>query len=316
MQRANVDWNEISDFYNMLAFSELADTDAYLDAIGLTGGESVLDVCCGPGRISMLAAKRGCRVTGIDSAERMLAHARENAQAAGVAERCRFDLLDWNCALPGQNVQIHDVVIASRCGAMMDIEKLSALACEKVAVQIFADAPSIPQIKNVLLSGCGDDGAEAAGPGRSPMPGAPMPPVGVGQSAPSGMPGRPGAPMGGAGKPAGPGMPPAVPAPRRMSAYKAIIDKVYDAGFDPNVRIMPERFRKMFATPDEACAWVCKLDTQRSAGNEARVAANIAPLLRPVDGGVELLVATAAAIIWWDVRGAASSNPWIMGLAE
>ncbi len=333
-------WNEISDFYNKFAFCELADTDTYLDAIGVKGDESVLDVCCGPGRISVLAAKRGCTVTGVDSADRMLAFAAENADAEGVGSQCDFKLLDWKHVMPGQNVAKHDVVIASRCGAMMDIEKLSALANKTVAVQIFADAPSIPQLQEVLLSGCGEVGRPGpggpGGPGAPGMAGGPqggpggpgMPPAGgpggpgmPPAGGPQGGPGRPPMPPMGPGGPGGPGMPGGPQggpgkSGRGGSAYKAIIDKVYDLGYDPNVRIMPERFRKTFANADEACAWVCSLAPERAEGHESRVAANIAPLLHEVEGGVELVIATAAAIIWWDVRGAASVNPYIMGIAE
>ena len=332
-------WNEISDFYNMFAFCELDDTEAYLDAVGVTGDKSVLDVCCGPGRISVLAAKRGCVVTGVDNADRMLAFAAENAADEGVGERCDFKLLDWRHVMPGQNVQKHDVVIASRCPAMMDIDKLSALANETVAVQIFADAPSIPQLQEVLFSGCGKGdrpgpgGPGAGGPGMPPaggpggpgMPGGPQggpgrPPMGPG--GPQGGPGRPPMPPMGPGGPGMPGGPQAGPggpggkSGRGGSAYKAVIDKVYEAGYDPNVRIMPERFRKTFASAEDACKWVCGLAPERAEGHEDRVAANIAPLLHEVDGGVELIIATAAAIIWWDVRGAAAVNPWIMGLAD
>ncbi len=326
-KRPGPDWNQIADFYSAFALCELDDTRSYFDAIGLDGADSVLDVCCGPGRASIAAAERGCTVTGIDSAERMLAHARENAQAFGVGERCTFVLQDWAQVLPGQNVKAHDVVFAARCGAMMDVAKLSSLARKTVAVQIFADAPSIPALQGVLFSGCeAPEGAEGAGearPGGPGMPPAggpgmpPMPPAG-GPGMPGGPagPGRPGMPPAGGPGPMGPGGPGAPGAGRKPSAYKQLVDKVYDLGFDPNVRIMPERFRKTFATAEEANAWVCSLNPERAAGNEERVAANVAPLLRPVEGGVEFVIATAAAIVWWDVRGAAAGNPWIMGVAE
>lgn len=80
----------------------------------------------------------------------------------GVARRglsnVTFRLLDWECVLPGQNAGTHDVIIASWCQAMMGVEKLSALARKKVAVQIFADAPSIPAFLGVLYSGWGKEG--------------------------------------------------------------------------------------------------------------------------------------------------------------
>lgn len=63
-------WDETADFYNTFSFRELDDSRTYLDAIGVGAGDTVLDVCCGPGRMSILAAERGAQVTGIDSAPR------------------------------------------------------------------------------------------------------------------------------------------------------------------------------------------------------------------------------------------------------
>ncbi len=253
-----MDWNKEADFYNAFAFCELEDTQRYLDEINIEPHDSVLDVCCGPGRISVLAAKHASRVTAFDSAESMLDHARRNAEKFGV-DNIDFKLLDWNCVLPGQNLGIHDIVIASRNQAIGDIEKLSSLATKRVAVQIFADAPSIPSLLNVLYSGCGM-------PTHGPRPGA-----------------------------AGPNAP-------RPLGYMDIVNKAYGMGFKPNVRIMPERFRKQFASEQDACAWVCSLKPQFSEGNESRIAANIEPFLTSKETGVEFCIATTAAIIWWDLH--------------
>ena len=141
-----MNWNNHADMYNEIAFSELDDSRTYLDAIGVRAGDSVLDVCCGPGSLSVLAAQRGARVVGIDSAEMMLSHARANAEAMGVADMCDFRLLDWDHVLPRQNLERADVVVASRCGAIMQVEKLSALATRTVGVQIFANAPRATSI--------------------------------------------------------------------------------------------------------------------------------------------------------------------------
>lgn len=307
------DWNKTADTYNQFAFSELDDSRSYIESIGVQKGDTVLDVCCGPGRLSVLAAQAGARVTGIDSATKMLVHAQENAEAFGVAEACDFRLMDWEHVMPGQNLERHDVVIASRCGAMMDVAKLSTLAKRTAAVQIFANAPSLPALWDVLFSGCealeGPEESHApksAGlqpgiPPMLPMPGGlDMPPAG-----PMG-PGKPGYPMGPVA-PKGFGGPSAGRAP---SAYKKIIDKVYEQGFDPNVRILPERFRKTFVTTEDAVAWVAALKPERAAGNEERLAHNVAPFLQPCDEGVEFLIATSAAIIWWDTRWPAAWAQW------
>ena len=292
MPTPKIDWNGQADFYSKFAFCELDDTRVFLDAIDIQESDTVLDVCCGPGRVSVLAAERGARVTGVDAASKMLEHARENAKMMGVEDRCNFRLLDWNHVMPGQNLEKHDIVIASRCMAIMDVEKLSKLANKRVAVQIFANAPSIPMLLDVIFSGCGRPDIPAGGPGMPPAPGPGGP----------GMPPMPG--------PGGPGRAPVafmVPNGRmdgpgaKKAIYLTIAEKAFQAGYDPNVRIFPERFRRTFADEKEALEWVCSLREDRAAGNEERVAINIRPFLTPVDDGVEFCIATKASIIWWDV---------------
>ena len=53
-------------------------------------GTSVLDLGCGSGQVSLLAAAMGATVHGIDIAPAMLALAREAAGRAGLADRTRF----------------------------------------------------------------------------------------------------------------------------------------------------------------------------------------------------------------------------------
>jgi 2-polyprenyl-3-methyl-5-hydroxy-6-metoxy-1,4-benzoquinol methylase len=54
-------------------------------------GKSVLDLGCGSGQVSLLAAAMGARVHGIDIAPGMLALAREAAARAGLADRALFE---------------------------------------------------------------------------------------------------------------------------------------------------------------------------------------------------------------------------------
>lgn len=58
--------------------------------IGLQG-KSVLDLGCGSGQVSLLAASMGAQVHGIDLAPRMLALAREAAARSGLTGRVRFE---------------------------------------------------------------------------------------------------------------------------------------------------------------------------------------------------------------------------------
>ncbi len=57
---------------------------------------SVLDIGCGSGRYAVALAHEGAAHTlGLDFSERMIELARQNAQRAGVAERCRFEVCEF-----------------------------------------------------------------------------------------------------------------------------------------------------------------------------------------------------------------------------
>ena len=62
----------------------------------VTRGQRVLDIGCGWGGLALtIARETGARVLGITLSEEQLAVARRRATAAGLADRVRFDLLDY-----------------------------------------------------------------------------------------------------------------------------------------------------------------------------------------------------------------------------
>lgn len=68
---------------------------AYLEERGaLQGGFSVLDLGCGAGRYALEFGKKARRVTGIDIAPGMIAHAEENARNAGL-DNTEFVAAPW-----------------------------------------------------------------------------------------------------------------------------------------------------------------------------------------------------------------------------
>lgn len=88
----------------------LRSTEQLGEWLGLSAGERVLDIACGPGRSAVhLARTFGCRVTGIDYSPQMVQEARAEADGqgqfiAGDAERlpfggARFDAVVIECSL-------------------------------------------------------------------------------------------------------------------------------------------------------------------------------------------------------------------------
>src|SRR2546426_12688527 len=62
-------------------------------ALALKAGESLLDLCCGPGRHALLLAQRGLHVTAVDLSQPQLDAAAAEAERRGLAiETVRADL--------------------------------------------------------------------------------------------------------------------------------------------------------------------------------------------------------------------------------
>ena len=65
-----------------------------LDLAGVTSSDVVYDLGCGDGRIVIAAAQRGARAVGVDIEPHWVAEATQNAAAAGVSDRARFEVQD------------------------------------------------------------------------------------------------------------------------------------------------------------------------------------------------------------------------------
>jgi SAM-dependent methyltransferase len=80
------------EFYNRAI--DLAQRLALAPWLGIRAGTRVLDVGCGVGRWSCLLAARGASVTAVDLSPTMIERATQRARAAGVADRCKFQVRD------------------------------------------------------------------------------------------------------------------------------------------------------------------------------------------------------------------------------
>ena len=71
---------------------------SYTEAFPTTG--RALDLACGQGRGSVWLARRGLTVWGMDVSAVAIDQARDLAEHSGVADRCRFDVVDLDEGLP------------------------------------------------------------------------------------------------------------------------------------------------------------------------------------------------------------------------
>ncbi len=83
------------------------DAEAFYRRLPITPGSELLDVGCGAGQLSLIAARAGARVTGCDIATNWLAQARRSAAAEGLT--ISFEEADAE-ALPYENASFDAVV--------------------------------------------------------------------------------------------------------------------------------------------------------------------------------------------------------------
>ena len=81
--RQKATW-ESGDFGQVAKYT-MPSAEEFMSRIDLRPGTQVLDAACGTGNLAVLAARRGCRVSGLDIATNLLAQARERAQREALA---------------------------------------------------------------------------------------------------------------------------------------------------------------------------------------------------------------------------------------
>jgi SAM-dependent methyltransferase len=145
-------WDNSAEMYNQISQMEKSYTLNQINAFETTREDTVLDIGCGAGRIAIPMAQRAKSVTAIDSAEKMLAFCRQNAAEAG-ANNLNIRRLDWQEAVLDENLEAHDIVIASRSPGMTDLKKTCSFAKKYVVLIAWANAPNIPAILGDLFKG-------------------------------------------------------------------------------------------------------------------------------------------------------------------
>ena len=96
-EKARKDWNDFAETYQANSqepdtHNKIVEIPAMLSLIGDVKDKKVLDAGCGHGYYSLLLAKKGAIVTGIDISEKMIELAKKDAVKASV--QCQFFVCD------------------------------------------------------------------------------------------------------------------------------------------------------------------------------------------------------------------------------
>lgn len=151
-EEANAMWSKNAVMYNFMAELEKEYTMNQVHSMIFDKEDSVLDIGCGIGRLTVPVAERVKKVTAVDVADKMLELCKENVKKAGL-ENVTFKSLDWNEVEVGTNLEKHDIVYASRTVALKDVVKLNNMANKYVYLLSFSQYPSLRDVQMELLEG-------------------------------------------------------------------------------------------------------------------------------------------------------------------
>ncbi len=149
-------WNERARGYAKVAgTSPYAKT--FIERAGIEEGDTILDMGCGSGALSLPLAQAGHEVYACDFAQGMLDVLMDQAFRLGVAEHIHPMLLAWDDDWERAGVPLCDAALASRSIATADMEaalvKLDAHARRRVCITLTTGLS--PRVDPVLLEAIG-----------------------------------------------------------------------------------------------------------------------------------------------------------------
>ncbi|GAA2184264.1 hypothetical protein GCM10009785_31450 [Brooklawnia cerclae] len=139
-------------------------TAAQVDALDIEPTDSVLDACCGAGRLTIPLARRARAVTGLDSGEHMLEYCRAYAQREGLTNVRTIQVPSWHRTEPGVDFPQHDVVVACISPASADVAKLSRAATRRCYVLSFSKPFKFMDVAASLFAGATEEWPAEPGP--------------------------------------------------------------------------------------------------------------------------------------------------------
>ena len=160
--RGAANWNRRIEF-------EKEFTQRQVDAMDLRPEDTVLDACCGTGRVTIPMARKVKKVTALDAGTHMLEYCRDNARKAGLTNVETLQL-NWHKATPGVDFPKHDVVVACISPAQADIVKLSSAATRYCYYLSFSKPIAFRHVMAELFEGCSEQWDRVAKESREENP--------------------------------------------------------------------------------------------------------------------------------------------------
>jgi SAM-dependent methyltransferase len=128
-------WDRRASAYRRVTRGEKEATRLELEIINLQGGETVLDVGAGTGRLAVPIARTAVHVTALDPSEGMLNVLRERMAAEGLTNYSCVKMR-WEDVVIGRDIEPHEIAIAAFSLGFYDLaaalEKLDAAATRAV----------------------------------------------------------------------------------------------------------------------------------------------------------------------------------------
>lgn len=122
-------------------------------AVGLSPEDSVIDVCCGPGRLTLPMKKHCRRVTGLDGGDALLRQLRLRAAKHGISGIDTINA-NWFQIEPSRDLPDFDVAVGCNSPALGDIQKFSRAAKKKCVYINLCRGPLMQQIIDDVYAGC------------------------------------------------------------------------------------------------------------------------------------------------------------------
>lgn len=145
-------WDQFGQMYDKMSRMEKEFTKNQLHYMILDPEDTVLDVCCGTGRLCVPISKKVEKVTALDASPVMLSYAKKYSEEEN-ADNIDFHHIDWNDENAINKLGTFDVVFTSRSYALDDIKRLNQLAKKYVFLLCFANGPSLREIQLDLFKG-------------------------------------------------------------------------------------------------------------------------------------------------------------------